>query len=463
MKPAYTSTVVTEDQLNYQENALWLRLESYVIDDANALIPFSKKIAQTENWTADFTSAAIQEYKRFVYLCCISKNGASPSIAVDKVWHMHLLYTTEYWKNFCPNILQRELHHFPNVGGIIDYNKHHDWYLETLILYIRVFKQNPPAKFWRIPPQLKPFLYPEPESARKAFFPFSIASIPAPFYYLALILPFLFSWLWFGALPIPDLSIAQYLFIFFPLTLLANWVINRNEDRHLQPNIDQLAQYNRYQLAYLTGGYKNSFLLLVNDLEENKWIKIKDTAEKYEEKFFSVSYLKSSVVEHPHFIDSQSLLASFDRLPDPSNFSLKQLDAALSDYLHPISIVETPAAVKDPFIFPVWGIMVLMIISCIPSEEPNTFICILYVIFFLMNCVLMSAWLSPQDDHYQMTRAIKRQARFLKEIVTENQEAIITSQFSVISGSSFFAKLSNFFGNNQSCGSSAPSSCGCGC
>lgn len=463
MKPAYTSISVSEDQLNYQDNALWLRIENYAIDDAKAVIPFSKKIAQTENWTEDFSCHAIQEYKRFIYLCCISKNGASPSIVVDKVWHMHLLYTMEYWKNFCPNILQRELHHFPNVGGIIDYNKHQDWYLETLILYIRVFKQNPPAKFWRIPPQLKPFLYPEPEPASKTSLAFSISTIPAPFYYLALILPFLFSWLWFGELPIPDLSIPQYFLIFFPLTLIANWVIVRNEDSHLQPNIDHLAQYNRYQLAYFTGGYKNSFLLLVNDLEEHKWIKIKDTEEKYEEKFFSLSILKSSTVENHNFIQSQSLFQSLEKLPDPSNFSLKQLDAALSDYLPPISIVETPAAKEDPFIFPVWGVMVLLIIWCLPSEEPNTFSIILYVVFFLMNCVLMSAWLTPQDDHYQMTRAIKKRARFLKEIITENQETIITSQFTIISGSSFFGKLSNFFENNQSCGSSVPSSCGCGC
>lgn len=161
MKPEFIPILLNNAELDYLESPLWKRISDYQIDQAEVIIPFTRKLAQTEGWTRRFCLLAIEEYKKFVYLCCISKNGASPSIAVDKVWHLHLLYTTEYWKEFCPKILERELHHFPNVGGINDYNKHQDWYLETLKLYITVFRQNPPEPFWRIPKEIELFLLPE--------------------------------------------------------------------------------------------------------------------------------------------------------------------------------------------------------------------------------------------------------------------------------------------------------------
>lgn len=161
MKQELNSIQLTSFQLNYSENPLWKRISEYQIDQSDASLPFSRKLGQTEGWTRRFCLLAIEEYKRFIYLCCVSKNGASPSMIVDKVWHMHLLYTTEYWKEFCPKILERELHHFPSLGGITAFNKHQDWYLETLKLYIMVFKQNPPNDFWKIPKQIIPFLLPE--------------------------------------------------------------------------------------------------------------------------------------------------------------------------------------------------------------------------------------------------------------------------------------------------------------
>ncbi len=61
-----------------------------------------------------------------------------------------------------PLVLGRELHHYPNVGGITEYNKHQDWYLETLKLYLLVFKENPDPDCWRIPQEILPICYPDP-------------------------------------------------------------------------------------------------------------------------------------------------------------------------------------------------------------------------------------------------------------------------------------------------------------
>ncbi|WP_160713255.1 glycine-rich domain-containing protein [Chitinophaga solisilvae] len=161
MKPSFSTILLPEEYQHYKENALWRRIDAYSPDNENYAIPFSRKLAVTEGWTRRFTLQAIREYKRFVYLCCLSRNGASPSVVVDKVWHMHLLYTVEYWKEFCPDVLGRELHHYPNVGGIAEYTKHQDWYLETLKLYLLVFEENPPSDCWRIPVGILPYLLPD--------------------------------------------------------------------------------------------------------------------------------------------------------------------------------------------------------------------------------------------------------------------------------------------------------------
>ncbi|KIC61785.1 glycine-rich domain-containing protein [Chryseobacterium taiwanense] len=137
-----------------QTDSLWNRIQKFSIDDPIADFPFSKKLAKEENWTLDFTNKAIEEYKKFVYLCCILPKGASPSTIVDKVWHMHLMYTQNYWEEFCPNILQQELHHHPSSGGFIEKVKHENWFEDTLKNYEDTFQQKPPEEIWK-PDEIK--------------------------------------------------------------------------------------------------------------------------------------------------------------------------------------------------------------------------------------------------------------------------------------------------------------------
>lgn len=458
MKPLHSNILLTDEYINYRENPLWIRIENYAIDDANAVIPFSKKIAQTENWTTNFTRDAIQEYKRFVYLCCIAKNGASPSIVVDKVWHMHLLYTTEYWKNFCPNILQRELHHFPNVGGIIDYKKHHDWYLETLTLYIQVFKQNPPPEFWRIPPALTPFLYPDKISAPKQ----PLRASGTKIYYLTMVIPFIFTWLVFGELPLLHLSVFQYFVLFTPLLFIIRWLVAMNEERHLKPVIRDLPLYNRYQLAYLSGGYNNAFLLLVNDLVENNWIKLRDTKKEFAKKYFSLIADQTSAPEVQNFTRPEVFFQSIDHLYNKSKFSLPQLSAALSEYLHPIATVQTAPPEKDAILYPVWLALSAMIICCFPAEEVNLITGFLYGIFFFLCLISIVSWQTPDSDNTIMRKALKKQMGTLNDIRTLHQQAIILDNFNGVIDIPFFRNTANFFNTGDGCGAARPS-CGCGC
>ncbi|MCW3160672.1 glycine-rich domain-containing protein [Chryseobacterium oryctis] len=132
-----------------KNDSLWNRIQSFSIDDTNSDFPFSKKLAKEENWSSGFTQKAIDEYKKFVYLCCILPNGASPSEIVDKVWHMHLIYTQNYWEKFCPIILQQKLHHNPSKGGSEEKLKHINWFEDTLQSYREIFGQEPPEEIWK--------------------------------------------------------------------------------------------------------------------------------------------------------------------------------------------------------------------------------------------------------------------------------------------------------------------------
>lgn len=138
-----------ETTIQFKDEFLWNRLQGFSLDASDADFPFSKKLAKEENWTPDFTKKAIEEYKKFIYLCCILPHGASPSKIVDKVWHMHLIYTQNYWEEFCPQILRRKLHHHPSKGGQNEKDRHQDWFLDTLRQYKTIFQKEAPEDIWQ--------------------------------------------------------------------------------------------------------------------------------------------------------------------------------------------------------------------------------------------------------------------------------------------------------------------------
>lgn len=137
-----------ETKMLLKDESLWSRIQEFSMDASDADFPFSKKLAKEENWSLDFAKKAIEEYKKFVYLCCILPNGASPSEVVDKVWHLHLIYTRNYWEEFCPNILKRPLHHHPSKGGFNENVKHQNWFTDTLTSYKEIFQSEAPHEIW---------------------------------------------------------------------------------------------------------------------------------------------------------------------------------------------------------------------------------------------------------------------------------------------------------------------------
>ncbi len=97
----------------------------------------------------------MEEYRRFAFMGVAATHPVSPSQAVDEAWHLHLLYTEDYWKRFCGEFLGKQFHHNPSKGGRSESAKFEDWYDKTLSTYRELFQEEPPSDIWPSPAKKK--------------------------------------------------------------------------------------------------------------------------------------------------------------------------------------------------------------------------------------------------------------------------------------------------------------------
>lgn len=140
--------------MELEQAQLYQRLQTFCLDDSNAVFPFSKRLARENRWSVQYAQRVIAEYKKFAFLAVVAGHPVTPSDQVDQVWHLHLLYTYSYWEEFCPKILQTPLHHGPTRGGKSENNKFNDWYSQTLASYTTFFGETPPNDIWP-PPHIR--------------------------------------------------------------------------------------------------------------------------------------------------------------------------------------------------------------------------------------------------------------------------------------------------------------------
>lgn len=191
---------------------LWNKIQSFSIDDGTAEIPFSVKLAGLQSWSPAFTQAAIEEYKKFLLLCCISDKGASPSQTVDEVWHLHLTYTQSYWSELCRHVLGRDLHHHPSAGGNAEDHRHQEWYKETLQLYRTVFGYDARSDIWPAPEEA-PWSYPaEAVDEKKGLLAVAVVAV--------MLAPFVLCWMMYGNI-VPFFLTGTEFLVFFPIYSVA--------------------------------------------------------------------------------------------------------------------------------------------------------------------------------------------------------------------------------------------------
>src|ERR1700692_4199393 len=137
--------------MNTKHAALLERLESFQLDSPEAALPFSARLARENNWSPAHATRVIKEYKRFAFLAVAAGHPVSPSEDVDQAWHLHLTFSENYWKVFCPQILESPFHHQPTKGGKTEHAKFQDWYARTLESYETFFGTPAPADIWPSP------------------------------------------------------------------------------------------------------------------------------------------------------------------------------------------------------------------------------------------------------------------------------------------------------------------------
>jgi hypothetical protein len=134
--------------MTQQQQQLWQAINGFQLDEPGVALGFSDRLARENGWPLQYALRCVQEYKKFMFLICIATHPLTPSDEVDQVWHLHLIYTQSYWKDFCGGVLGREIHHGPTKGGHTEQHKFTDWYALTQALYSTVFGGAPPADIW---------------------------------------------------------------------------------------------------------------------------------------------------------------------------------------------------------------------------------------------------------------------------------------------------------------------------
>jgi hypothetical protein len=130
------------------EQALWERVAAFDLDEPEAGLSFSDRLARENGWGKEYSLRVIEEYKRFMFLLCVTEEALTPSDEVDQAWHLHLIYTRSYWGAFCGRVLEREIHHGPTLGGTAEQAKFTDWYARTKDHYRRIFGTEAPVDIW---------------------------------------------------------------------------------------------------------------------------------------------------------------------------------------------------------------------------------------------------------------------------------------------------------------------------
>jgi hypothetical protein len=135
--------------MNPQEQTLWDKIKAFPLDDPNIEFSFSDRLARDNGWTKSFALEVVEEYRKFLFLCCIADTGVTPSDPVDQAWHLHLTYTKSYWIDLCMHTLGKDIHHHPTKGGRKEGEKFKGYYDTTHHRYKELFGAEPPKHIWQ--------------------------------------------------------------------------------------------------------------------------------------------------------------------------------------------------------------------------------------------------------------------------------------------------------------------------
>lgn len=138
-----TSRIDQPRGLNADQETLWRAIVSHEMPADAAGVTFQEQLMRAYKIKPGTALIAIDEYRKFMFLCATRTARNVPSKAVDLVWHLHMQHTRDYWDVFCAK-LGKPVHHTPGGTGWA----HLDDYKATMDAY-RAWFGRPPKGIWR--------------------------------------------------------------------------------------------------------------------------------------------------------------------------------------------------------------------------------------------------------------------------------------------------------------------------
>lgn len=131
-----------------QYEVLHNRIQTFDFTPANTKVTFAHRLMREQHWTRSYTERVIKEYRRFLLLSMVAGHRVIPSDQVDQAWHLNILNSRSYWQDLCANVLGKDLHHQPNLGGHAENTNHFRDYRQTLACYQKIFGHPAPIDIW---------------------------------------------------------------------------------------------------------------------------------------------------------------------------------------------------------------------------------------------------------------------------------------------------------------------------
>ena len=126
-----------------RNDQLWELISNHPMPSDTTGQSFCEQLMKEHRIRRDTALTAIEEYRKFMFLCATREARNVPSKAIDLVWHQHMQHSRDYWDVFCAKI-GKPIHHAPGGEG----RRHLDDYKATIAAYRSRFG-TPPKGVWR--------------------------------------------------------------------------------------------------------------------------------------------------------------------------------------------------------------------------------------------------------------------------------------------------------------------------
>ena len=128
----------------YRQDPLWLKLEAMELDDPQAKVPLSARLAAETILDLSIIQTAIAEYKKYLYLAVTYQIPLVMPTVAERVWITHITYTRHYWDYMCNEVLGFDLH-YRSPAELAEVDGRTDYRGQIYAAYAKTFGSESPA------------------------------------------------------------------------------------------------------------------------------------------------------------------------------------------------------------------------------------------------------------------------------------------------------------------------------